>query len=38
VVLGVGVRDECALLFVKVVNSFKIDRVNVPDDFEGVQP
>ncbi len=24
--------------FVKVVNSFKIDRVNVPDDFEVVQP
>jgi hypothetical protein len=24
--------------FVKVVNSFKIDRVNVPDDFDVVQP
>jgi putative transposase len=24
--------------FVKVVNSFKIDRVNVSDDFEVVQP
>jgi len=24
--------------FVNVVNSFKIDRVNVPDDFEVIEP